>query len=126
MTVLDTFSLIGSKDRLHRAKTIDLCQNPLTVRFRVIRARCPLLKIPKKEPKLARARSIPEWEVYDSEISQFARKLAAEGLIRSDVSAVDVNVLAGSAPATPLAAAESEVSEQTAPTVDEDVKRDEL
>ncbi|KAG6818362.1 hypothetical protein H0H93_005572, partial [Arthromyces matolae] len=35
----------GSKDRLHRAKSIDLCQNPLT-----------------KEPKLSRARQIPEWE----------------------------------------------------------------
>ena len=23
----------GSKDRLHRAKTIDLCQNPLTARI---------------------------------------------------------------------------------------------
>ncbi|KAH9946426.1 glycosyltransferase family 24 protein [Epithele typhae] len=46
-----------NKDRLHRAKTIDLCQNPLT-----------------KEPKLDRARQIPEWEVYDSEIAEFARK----------------------------------------------------
>ncbi|TBU43432.1 glycosyltransferase family 24 protein [Dichomitus squalens] len=47
-----------SKDRLHRAKTIDLCQNPLT-----------------KEPKLDRARQIPEWEVYDNEIGAFARRL---------------------------------------------------
>ncbi|KAI1789267.1 glycosyltransferase family 24 protein [Ganoderma leucocontextum] len=47
-----------SKDRLHRAKTIDLCQNPLT-----------------KEPKLDRARQIPEWEVYDGEIAAFARRL---------------------------------------------------
>ena len=28
--------LTGSKDRLHRAKTIDLCQNPLTVRIYVL------------------------------------------------------------------------------------------
>jgi len=55
-----------SKDRFHRAKTIDLCQNPLT-----------------KEPKLSRARQIPEWEDYDTEISQFARKLADKGVIRS-------------------------------------------
>ncbi|KAI0823499.1 glycosyltransferase family 24 protein [Trametes gibbosa] len=48
-----------SKDRLDRAKTIDLCQNPLT-----------------KEPKLDRAKQIPEWEVYDGEISAFARRLA--------------------------------------------------
>ncbi|TFK82573.1 glycosyltransferase family 24 protein [Polyporus arcularius HHB13444] len=47
-----------SKDRLDRAKTIDLCQNPLT-----------------KEPKLDRARQIPEWEVYDSEIAEFTRRL---------------------------------------------------
>ncbi|KAF7307809.1 hypothetical protein MKEN_01141000 [Mycena kentingensis (nom. inval.)] len=67
-----------SKDRLHRAKTIDLCQNPLT-----------------KEPKLDRARQIPEWEEYDSEISRFARKLAEDGVIRSGIVAVDVNALAG-------------------------------
>jgi hypothetical protein len=28
---LDRYEYAGSKDRLHRAKTIDLCQNPLTV-----------------------------------------------------------------------------------------------
>ncbi|KAJ7078310.1 glycosyltransferase family 24 protein [Mycena belliarum] len=67
-----------SKDRLHRAKTIDLCQNPLT-----------------KEPKLARARQIPEWEEYDSEISRFARKLAEDGVIRSRIVAADANALAG-------------------------------
>ncbi|KAK0452361.1 UDP-glucose:glycoprotein glucosyltransferase-domain-containing protein [Armillaria borealis] len=69
---------VCSKDRLHRAKTIDLCQNPLT-----------------KEPKLARARQIPEWEVYDTEISQFTRKLAEKGLIKSRIAAADTNVLAG-------------------------------
>ncbi|KAJ3833052.1 UDP-glucose:glycoprotein glucosyltransferase-domain-containing protein [Lentinula raphanica] len=66
-----------SKDRLHRAKTIDLCQNPLT-----------------KEPKLARARQIPEWEEYDSEIARFARKLAEEGKIRSRIATADANALA--------------------------------
>lgn len=29
----------------------------------------------QKEPKLDRARQIPEWEVYDSEIAEFARRL---------------------------------------------------
>ncbi|CAL1698787.1 unnamed protein product [Somion occarium] len=66
-----------SKDRLHRAKTIDLCQNPLT-----------------KEPKLARARQIPEWSTYDAGISQFARSLADKGLIRAGIVAADANVLA--------------------------------
>ncbi|KIK98602.1 glycosyltransferase family 24 protein [Paxillus rubicundulus Ve08.2h10] len=68
-----------SKDRLHRAKTIDLCQNPLT-----------------KEPKLSRARQIPEWGEYDNEIAQFARKLAAEGKIHASVATADSNILAGS------------------------------
>ncbi|KAG8216803.1 glycosyltransferase family 24 protein [Butyriboletus roseoflavus] len=68
-----------SKDRLHRAKTIDLCQNPLT-----------------KEPKLSRARQIPEWEEYDNEIAQFVRRLAAEGKIHASVATADSNVLAGS------------------------------
>ncbi|KAJ7130733.1 glycosyltransferase family 24 protein [Mycena crocata] len=73
-----------SKDRLHRAKTIDLCQNPLT-----------------KEPKLARARQIPEWEEYDSEISRFASKLAEDGVIRSRIVAADANALAASGAGRP-------------------------
>ncbi|GLB42376.1 putative UDP-glucose:Glycoprotein Glucosyltransferase [Lyophyllum shimeji] len=71
------------KDRLHRAKTIDLCQNPLT-----------------KEPKLERARKIPEWEEYDAEIARFARKLADEGVIRSGMAAADTNVLANAGAAS--------------------------
>ncbi|KIJ61523.1 glycosyltransferase family 24 protein [Hydnomerulius pinastri MD-312] len=67
-----------SKDRLSRAKTIDLCQNPMT-----------------KEPKLSRARQIPEWEEYDTEIAQFARKLAAQGKIHASVATADSNLLAG-------------------------------
>ncbi|KAH9162492.1 UDP-glucose:glycoprotein glucosyltransferase-domain-containing protein [Lactarius sanguifluus] len=68
---------VGSKDRLDRAKTIDLCQNPLT-----------------KEPKLARARQIPEWEQYDAEIARFTRRLADEGRIHASAAAADVNELA--------------------------------
>jgi len=67
-----------SKDRLDRAKTIDLCQNPLT-----------------KEPKLARARQIPEWEEYDAEIARFTRELAAQGKIHSRLAVADINALAG-------------------------------
>ncbi len=51
----------------------------------------------QKEPKLSRARQIPEWEEYDSEIARFARTLADKGLVRSNVAAVDVNALAGEA-----------------------------
>jgi len=40
------------------AKTIDLCNNPMT-----------------KEPKLDRARrQVPEWTVYDEEIAALARR----------------------------------------------------
>ncbi|KAI6106945.1 glycosyltransferase family 24 protein [Pisolithus croceorrhizus] len=74
-----------SKDRLHRAKTIDLCQNPLT-----------------KEPKLSRARQIPEWEQYDAEIAQFVRRLAAEGKIRGGASTADSKILARVGASVPL------------------------
>jgi UDP-glucose:glycoprotein glucosyltransferase len=50
----------------------------------------------QKEPKLARARQIPEWEEYDAEISKFARKLAEDGVIRSRIVAADANALAAS------------------------------
>ena len=51
----------------------------------------------QKEPKLVRARKIPEWEVYDAEISRFSTKLAELGLIHSRFAAADTNVLAGQA-----------------------------
>lgn len=52
---------------------------------------------PKKEPKLARARQIPEWEVYDGEIARLARRLADEGLIRASAAVADVSDLANAA-----------------------------
>lgn len=49
-------------DGLARAKTIDLCNNPLT-----------------KEPKLSRARRLlPEWNEYDEEIRRLMEKLRGE------------------------------------------------
>ena len=48
----------------------------------------------QKEPKLARARKIPEWEEYDSEIARFTRRLAEEGRIHASAAAADVNELA--------------------------------
>ncbi|KAJ7651981.1 glycosyltransferase family 24 protein [Mycena polygramma] len=95
-----------SKARLHRAKTIDLCQNPLT-----------------KEPKLARARQIPEWEEYDAEISRFASKLAEDGVIRSRIVAADANALA----ATGAGGANSPPVDVDVPPVEhEETPRDEL
>ena len=50
-----------SDESLSRAKTIDLCNNPLT-----------------KEPKLDRARrQVPEWTAYDDEIAALADRVAA-------------------------------------------------
>lgn len=58
-----------SDEDLATAKTIDLCNNPLT-----------------KEPKLQRARrQVPEWTIYDDEIAELARRVAGEqgGFVRS-------------------------------------------
>ena len=50
-----------SDEALKTAKTIDLCNNPLT-----------------KEPKLDRARrQVPEWTEYDDEIAALARRVAS-------------------------------------------------
>jgi UDP-glucose:glycoprotein glucosyltransferase len=95
-------SYTGSKDRLDRAKTIDLCQNPLTVRFLdFIRlySHSETSICLQKEPKLSRARQIPEWEAYDKEIEDFARELAERGAIgraNGKGALEDVRVLAGS------------------------------
>lgn len=53
-----------SDESLKTAKTIDLCNNPMT-----------------KEPKLDRARrQLPEWNVYDQEVAALAkRSLKKEG-----------------------------------------------
>jgi UDP-glucose:glycoprotein glucosyltransferase len=32
-----------------------------------------------KEPKLARARQIPEWDVYDQEVAAFAKRVEGAG-----------------------------------------------
>ena len=64
-----------SDESLKTAKTIDLCQNPMT-----------------KEPKLDRARrQLPEWTVYDEQIKSFARTLGHDDLV-VDVDKVDQNI----------------------------------
>lgn len=57
----------------------------------------------QKEPKLSRARQIPEWEEYDAEVSQFARKLADQGIIRSAAYASGADTLANVGAAKPPA-----------------------
>ncbi|KAJ9105313.1 hypothetical protein QFC21_001681 [Naganishia friedmannii] len=71
-----------SQESLKDAKTIDLCQNPLT-----------------KEPKLDRARKIPEWEAYDNEVAAFTRRIATERLDNDEsgdsmIAVADVEALA--------------------------------
>jgi len=60
---------------------------------------CPYFRGPllQKEPKLDRARQIPEWEQYDTEIAQFTRELSVQGKIHSRIAMADANVLAGGA-----------------------------
>jgi UDP-glucose:glycoprotein glucosyltransferase len=54
-----------SDEDLKTAKTIDLCNNPMT-----------------KEPKLDRARrQVPEWTVYDDEIAALNKKRKAGGVV---------------------------------------------
>ena len=76
----------------------------------------------QKEPKLSRARQIPEWEAYDAEIARFARRMADEGKISSHAAAEEVNVLAGSARPGPSASPEGEER----PEREEGHRKDEL
>jgi len=48
----------------------------------------------QKEPKLARARQIPEWSAYDREIARFAKRLAREGKMSSTALSEEVDELA--------------------------------
>lgn len=48
----------------------------------------------QKEPKLARAKHIPEWEEYDNEIAGFARELKEKGIIHSGAVDADSSILA--------------------------------
>ncbi len=48
----------------------------------------------QKEPKLARAKHIPEWEEYDAEVARLARLLAEDGIIHSGMAVADANILA--------------------------------
>ncbi|KAH9821733.1 family 24 glycosyltransferase [Melampsora americana] len=59
-----------SDDGLKTAKTIDLCNNPLT-----------------HEPKLTRARRlIPEWDIYDKEVAELARQKNQQDDVLDDES----------------------------------------
>lgn len=86
----------------------------------------------QKEPKLSRARQIPEWEEYDAEIAHFASELAKQGKIRSGIVAADANVLAdvgASSHASAHASSEEETEHESQDDKEEGVvehPRDEL
>lgn len=86
--------------------------------------------LPQKEPKLSRARKIPEWEAYDAEIARFASKLAEDGIIHSGMAAADANVLANEGPASQVPSSSTLVAiGEPTPTVQgnsTDQLRDEL
>lgn len=85
---------------------VDLCQNPLT-----------------KEPKLARARQIPEWDLYDREIAKFAATLEDSAL------AADVDDLAEGPGGKQKVEAKEEAGEEAEVAEEENVDehtRDEL
>ncbi|KAJ1830480.1 killer toxin resistant protein, partial [Coemansia sp. RSA 2708] len=68
-----------SDEALGRAKTIDLCNNPMT-----------------KEPKLERARRLlPEWSRFDRQVAEFSRRLAQAGKLDgaqiADAEAVNID-----------------------------------
>lgn len=53
-----------------------------------------------KEPKLARARQIPEWDVYDQEVAAFAKKLeGSAGKLAGSVDALAGEMGQGNIPA---------------------------
>jgi hypothetical protein len=55
----------------------------------------------QKEPKLSRARQIPEWSQYDAKIARFARQLVKDGKIGSSALGAEVDALAGEKSTTP-------------------------
>ncbi|KAI8056274.1 hypothetical protein BDF22DRAFT_674667 [Syncephalis plumigaleata] len=88
-----------SDEALSKAKTIDLCNNPLT-----------------KEPKLDRARrQVPEWSEYDAEITAFARELADKqsSTLGEDSQATTTTTTTTSTPATRSNTVEQEKQEET-------------
>ena len=63
----------------------------------------------QKEPKLARAKHIQEWEDYDSEIARFAKQLSEKGIIHSGMADADASVLADVGTATAATGSDAEV-----------------
>ncbi|WRT66985.1 uncharacterized protein IL334_003951 [Kwoniella shivajii] len=102
-----------SDESLTTAKTIDLCQNPLT-----------------KEPKLVRARQIPEWDLYDREIATFAAKLEGQegGALAANVDdlASEANPLDSSTSSSKVDLDEEMEVEEIEKIVDDDSTDDEV
>ena len=80
----------------------------------------------QKEPKLQRARKIPEWEQYDSEIAHFTRRLAEEGRIHASAAAADVNELAKAGSVGPVLTPAEPEDMRTSETESPEAIHDEL
>jgi UDP-glucose:glycoprotein glucosyltransferase len=85
-----------------------------------------MLSISQKEPKLSRARKIPEWEEYDQEIARFSRQLAKKGLIRSRLATADTNVLANEKPIVESNTTSTTIVAEKTEKVESEHQRDEL
>ncbi|MCJ1307738.1 hypothetical protein MMC25_001386 [Agyrium rufum] len=89
-----------SDESLKQAKTIDLCNNPMT-----------------REPKLTRARrQVPEWTVYDEEIEQLRQKT-----IKSQMGEDPLDEVPKIQDSMDLGAQESTKSMKAAPSVKEEL-----
>jgi UDP-glucose:glycoprotein glucosyltransferase len=80
----------------------------------------------QKEPKLVRAKHIPEWEKYDSEIAQFAHRLSQQGIIHSGLVDADASVLADAGSQMTQAQPPESVEERVATPPDYYHPKDEL
>jgi hypothetical protein len=81
---------------LTRFHLVDLCQNPLTVSKKICQLRLIYTKQSsyiQKQPKLERAKSIPEWDSYDQEVEAFAKRLSQKGSAYSEAPLENQDVI---------------------------------
>lgn len=99
--------------RLADDRSVDLCQNPLTV-SEILSNERDGADAQQKEPKLVRARQIPEWDSYDREIAAFAARLAEhEGGTQALAASVD-DLAAEKGSVSAPAVSDTEVTEKPA------------
>jgi UDP-glucose:glycoprotein glucosyltransferase len=89
-----------SDESLKEAKTIDLCNNPET-----------------KEPKLERAqRQVPEWNEYDNEIAELAKRTKQASRPMGSVQEDELNERKRASSSEEAASSTTELSKKAKPT----------